>query len=984
MKKIGLFPALLAALLAFAACPSPTGGGGGGGGTPVNTVAVTGVSLKVSIGLVIGSTETLTVAITPSNATNKKVTWGSSNDMVAAVSTGGVVTGVSEGTAVITVTTADGGYQADCTVTVSSSLISVTGVSLKPAISLVTGGEETLFAIIEPANAADKAVSWVSSNDSVARVSENGLVTAVAAGTADVTVTTADGGYQASCAVTVSDTAISVTSVSLNKQSAILATGGEETLFAIIEPANATDKAVSWASSNDSVARVSESGLITAVAAGTAAVTVITADGGYQASCAVTVSDTAISVISVSMNKQSAILAAGDTETLTAVITPSIATNQNITWSSSNDNVAAVSAGGVVYAKNTGTAVITVTTSDGGKTAACGVTVNPKVITFTVDAIAAQTYTGSAIVPAVTVRDGSTVLTPAAHYTSAYTNNVNAGTAAVTISGAGNYAGSSGSRTFTINKAAGAAVSAPALNNTTQNSITVNAVAAPGSGQTVEYARNTANAAPSSGWQDSTTFSGLTAGTVYYIFARSKSNTNYNTGAASGGTSVTTGTSASVRRVFFSGPTETVIFSGLSNKDIYLVKVNTSNNVVEAANTGGRSGSSPFITSGKVLPAKSPLPRMGHPAADEFNANPPPITRVPPRSRAAFVPPVAGDTRIFWVESYYNSGTWVQKQATLRAAGQYGNIWVMDENYGSGGNKITTAQAQTLAAKFDSIYPIETNLLGYEYGGGPGGDGGKDGDPKIQILVYSIVNTSGTVQAAGFFWSKDYYDQATIDQYSWPYKTNLAEIFYIDASQVNDVPDYIYSTLVHEFQHMINFNMKSVKYGRSSESWYNEMLSMMTEDVMASHIGIGVSNPLHVIQVSIPTFLTNYEKVGITEWNTLSNISYAKGYAFGAYLMRNYGGASLLKEILANNSVNTGSVTAALKTTAGSGLSFEEALRRYGEALVFSGTMPSDVLSFDKTVAKIISSYTYTAAMFNVWNDFGSVKPMIFGSTEQV
>jgi hypothetical protein len=257
---------------------------------------------------------------------------------------------------------------------------------------------------------------------------------------------------------------------------------------------------------------------------------------------------------------------------------------------------------------------------------------------------------------------------------------------------------------------------------------------------------------------------------------------------------------------------------------------------------------------------------------------------------------------MFWVESYYNSRTFVQKQATLRATGQYGNIWIMDENYGSGSSskKITTTQAQTLAAKFDSIYPIETNLLGYEYGGEPGGNGGKDGDPKIQILIYDID------AVAGFFWGKDFYEQSQLS----PTKTNLAEIFYIDASQVNDVPEYIYSALFHEFQHMINFNMKSVKHNRSSESWYNEMLSVMAEDVISPLIGIGPANSGHPIRSRIPTFLNNYHLVGMSEWVTLSSASYAKGFAFGAYLMRNYGGANLLKEMLANNSTNIDSVTA--------------------------------------------------------------------------
>jgi hypothetical protein len=443
-----------------------------------------------------------------------------------------------------------------------------------------------------------------------------------------------------------------------------------------------------------------------------------------------------------------------------------------------------------------------------------------------------------------------------------------------------------------------------------------------------------------------------------------------------------------VSKVFFSGPTETVTLTGLRRSDIYLVKVNTSGYIVKAANTGGFLTSSPSVASVNVLPSpeRALLPRMGHPGADEFNANPPPIVREAPRlSRAVFVPPVVGNTRMFWVEIYFNSRTWVQKQATLRATGQYANIWVMDENYGSGGgNKITASQAQTLADKFDLIYPIETNLLGFEYGGGPDGDGGKDGDPKIQILVHSIVDASGVVQAAGYFWSKDFFEQYQLSTQ----RTNLAEIFYINAGSINNAPDYMYSALVHEFQHMINFNVKYVKHEERSESWYDEMLSMMAEDVISPLIGIGPTNWYHKIRQEIPTFLKNYYTVGITEWGTGTpnevSTSYAKGYAFGAYLLRNYGGARILKEMLGNNSTNIDSVTAALKRVVGSELNFEEALRRYGEAMVFSGKMPADVMSFDKTVTKTIGRYTYTATKFNVWEDFGYTKPRIFGVTEQL
>jgi hypothetical protein len=302
----------------------------------------------------------------------------------------------------------------------------------------------------------------------------------------------------------------------------------------------------------------------------------------------------------------------------------------------------------------------------------------------------------------------------------------------------------------------------------------------------------------------------------------------------------------------------------------------------------------------------------------------------------------------------------------------------MDENFGSGSSKniITQKEAQDLADKFDQIYPLETKLIGYEYGGDPNRPnyGGKDNDPKVQILVYDIVGQSGTVMAAGYFWSKDFYTDA---QLGGAYKSNLAEIFYIDASQVKNVPVYIQSALVHEFQHMINFNEKSVQRGVSSASWYNEMLSMMTEDVIGPMIGIPLINSYHTIKVRMATALYYYHSEGITEWGTLSSVSYATKVAFGAYLMRNYGGAELLQELLANNTANIPSVTAALSKFS-SGLTFDQALARYGEAMIFSGSQkPSGVLSYDNTVTKTISGSTYTVTGFDVWKDFTVKGPTV-------
>lgn len=168
---------------------------------------------------------------------------------------------------------------------------------------------------------------------------------------------------------------VAVTGVSLNKAATTLAVNQTETLTATVAPNNATNKSVTWTSSNTNIATVSTAGVVTAKAAGTATVTVKTADGGKTASCVVTVSTAVIAVTGVTLNKTATTLAIGKTETLTASVAPTNATNKSVTWSSNNANIASVSNTGVVTGKVAGTAVITVRTADGGKTATCTVTV---------------------------------------------------------------------------------------------------------------------------------------------------------------------------------------------------------------------------------------------------------------------------------------------------------------------------------------------------------------------------------------------------------------------------------------------------------------------------------------------------------------------------------------------------------------------------------------------------------------------------------
>ena len=169
--------------------------------------------------------------------------------------------------------------------------VKVTGVSLnKTTLTLTEGGTESLTATVTPDNADNKAVEWTSSDETIATVS-GGTVTAKKTGTATITATATDGTKKsASCTVTVVPQTVAATGVTLNKQTLSLTEGDTETLTATVAPDNATNKDVTWTSSDETVADVDENGKVTAVKEGTATITATsTADATKTASCTVTV-----------------------------------------------------------------------------------------------------------------------------------------------------------------------------------------------------------------------------------------------------------------------------------------------------------------------------------------------------------------------------------------------------------------------------------------------------------------------------------------------------------------------------------------------------------------------------------------------------------------------------------------------------------------------------------------------------------------------
>ena len=329
-------------------------------------IAVTSITLnKTTLSLTKGQNETLIATVKPDNATDKTVTWTSSDSSVATVDQNGKVTAMKSGKASITAKAGEKSTSCDVTVTTPVGSITLD----RATASLEEGQSLTLVATISPADADDKTITWTSSNSAVATVS-NGLVKALTEGTAIISASA--GGKSASCTITVLKQTIAVTSITLNKSTLNLTKGQNETLIATVKPDNATDKTVSWSSSDSSVASVTQDGCVTAQKSGTATITAKAGD--KNASCTVIVTTP---VESVSLNSSSVTLEEGQTFTLVATINPNDADDKTVIWETTKASVATVS-NGLVTAIAEGTATITATV--GGKSASCSIAVSKKVI----------------------------------------------------------------------------------------------------------------------------------------------------------------------------------------------------------------------------------------------------------------------------------------------------------------------------------------------------------------------------------------------------------------------------------------------------------------------------------------------------------------------------------------------------------------------------------------------------------------------------
>jgi len=366
---------------------------------PVARVNVSPAQPNVTV----GQTVQLNAAAEAANGQalpGRTATWTSGAPLVASVSSTGVVTALAPGTAVIFANIE--GVIGSSAVTVREVPVA-TVVVTPPTSSMVVGASVQLSASVRDASGAElpgRLVGWTSSDETVAIVSSAGRVTAIKVGTA--TITASSDGKSGTATVTV--TAAPVATVTVTPATASLTVGQTTTLAAETRDANGTvltGRQVTWSTSNASVATVS-SGVVTATGPGTATITA-TSEGKAGTS---TITVSAVPVATVTVAPATLPLVVGQTGTLTATTrdaSNTVLTGRNVTWSTSNANVATVAAG-VVTATGPGTATITATSEGKTGTATVNVTAVP-VATVSVSPATVSLTTGGTQQITATPRD---------------------------------------------------------------------------------------------------------------------------------------------------------------------------------------------------------------------------------------------------------------------------------------------------------------------------------------------------------------------------------------------------------------------------------------------------------------------------------------------------------------------------------------------------------------------------------------------------
>ncbi|HAK68435.1 MAG TPA: hypothetical protein DCM57_02115 [Treponema sp.] len=428
-----------------------------------------------------------------------------------------------------------------------------------------------------------------------------------------------------------------------------------------------------------------------------------------------------------------------------------------------------------------------------------------------------------------------------------------------------------------------------------------------------------------------------------------------------------------------------ITISGAANKWITYANVNTGTSSALDSSTVRR-----YITASAAVTA--PSPNVASRSAVDESENLPEMAAdteirhfVPPAEDSVVVDfssarsgasgdtwdvsnPTVGQTRTIWVDNDVQLSKQTQKQMQLYAIGYKPGkeidksniaclVWAAPDTVTttSSGARVSPSVMKDIAGKFAKYYQLEEKIFGSTYGGMLNGDTSKTSD-YVNIVLYDIGNDysgSSKCGVVGYFWSKDYYPSSSISY------SNEGKYFYIDIPYCNytggssyngnsgTVSSTVISTLFHEYQHMIDFNTKVKQHDLSTNSctWYNEMLSMLCEDLMGEALALPAGE--RVYSGRCRNFNGYYYYSGVAQYlDSNSWVSYATAYNFGAWLIRNYGGTKLVHEMSTNPSVGIDSIVNAVNSVNAMSKTWNELLTEYIQACAFkpaySGTaLPS-------------------------------------------
>jgi hypothetical protein len=431
----------------------------------------------------------------------------------------------------------------------------------------------------------------------------------------------------------------------------------------------------------------------------------------------------------------------------------------------------------------------------------------------------------------------------------------------------------------------------------------------------------------------------------------------------------------------------TYTLGGLANSDVYFVLTNTNPYTSRATPiVSSVSAAKAAVRPARANRAAEP-PSIVTPArVQAFNAKPPAFSRAsargatfpaPPAPTRSYTPGV--DTRDFYDAEGSLVGT-----STVRAVTTDGTVtavfWVENGQWsdieGTAG-KVTPSRIDALAARFlkngatadDDIYDWVTDIFGPPWGPQSYTNlivwAPPDNPAEVHVLLYDIDGDKvpgkdgqpAGPRAVGFFYARDNFKKTTGTNTPTDFSNQLV-MFSMDSAlfadqdgpswEITDFwPSAVVSTLAHELQHMIHFYRKSVLEmgGGGSETWLNEMASLVTEDLVSSKLhvngprGVAYDNPAAGLpdnEAGRLPYFNACDDVGLTDWGGVDLLaSYSAAYAFGAYLARNFGGAAFFHDVVWNDHGDYRAIDFAL-ARAGSSDTFGEVLRRWGAAVLMS------------------------------------------------